>query len=265
VTSLYGQRRHQQLRSEPDQDSRIANGSSSCLATHAQLRCSSSCSLDMSISGQAVLPLAAISVATTAAASDGGLAPDAGAALLTLAAAEAQVQDEVRRVLTLLRAPYADVYVAQPGVVFSAVVNADGTLPDGTPAHGQDVACLAEWKERFERSGRALRRRAFLPSLPRHLSDRPPDAVHVFINPALEARFEAARTVLTALGRPAKDELLLFHGTPAANFVSCVAPSPYSLRSPGSLPPGSSSAGCTSAGRTASRSRRAVRPGSAST
>jgi hypothetical protein len=47
--------------------------------------------------------------------------------------------------------------------VLSAVVNADGTLPDGTPAHAQDVACLAEWKERFERSGRALRRRAFLP------------------------------------------------------------------------------------------------------
>jgi hypothetical protein len=119
-------------------------------------------------------------------------------------------------------------YLAQPGVVFSAVVNADGTLPDGTPAHAQEVACLAEWKERFERSGRALRRRAFLSlRAPAPASDHLPDVVHVFINPALEARFEAARTVLTALGRPAKDELLLFHGTPAANFDSCVALSSY--------------------------------------
>jgi hypothetical protein len=53
---------------------------------------------------------------------------------------------------------------------------------------------------------RALRARASPPCVPAlptpaHASDHLHDAVHVFINPALEARFEAARTVLTALGR----------------------------------------------------------------
>jgi hypothetical protein len=51
----------------------------------------------MSISGLALLPLAAIIAGAAAATPDGGPAPDAGAALLALAAAEAQVQDEVHR------------------------------------------------------------------------------------------------------------------------------------------------------------------------
>lgn len=96
---------------------------------------------------------------------------------------------------------------------------ADNTLEDGTLAHPDDLERFQPFRERFEETGgRKITKceswsytRVAIPDV---------ELVHWFANPHLETKFEKAREVLQSLGRPAKEELVLFHGTLEANFES---------------------------------------------
>ncbi|KAJ3733217.1 hypothetical protein DFJ43DRAFT_1069926 [Lentinula guzmanii] len=92
------------------------------------------------------------------------------------------------------------------GIVFRTVINADGTLEDGSPAHPDDLARFEPWKKLFETtSGTQVKR------------------FHWIVNYELEKRFQEIKTLLSdsadATDDPTK-ELLLFHGTGTANIDS---------------------------------------------
>ncbi|KAK7464892.1 hypothetical protein VKT23_006101 [Stygiomarasmius scandens] len=88
------------------------------------------------------------------------------------------------------------------GIVFRVVVNADGTLEDGTPAHSDDIARFQPWRQNFEAGGQRVKR------------------FHWIVNYELEKRFEAARDELRNLLGEEPEEIRLWHGTAAANIDS---------------------------------------------
>ncbi|THU75973.1 hypothetical protein K435DRAFT_974630, partial [Dendrothele bispora CBS 962.96] len=90
----------------------------------------------------------------------------------------------------------------EEGIVFRVVVNADGTLEDGTPAHPDDIARFEPWRQNFEAGGQKVKR------------------FHWIVNYELEKRFEAARDDLRNLLGEEPEEIRLWHGTASANIDS---------------------------------------------
>ncbi|KAF5353805.1 hypothetical protein D9758_010587 [Tetrapyrgos nigripes] len=99
------------------------------------------------------------------------------------------------------------------GIVFKLVINADGTLEDGSPAHPDDLQRFEPWRALFETPFVA-------PSLP-GLQAEPSFKVkrlHWIVNYELEKRFENAREQLRNLLGEEPKELMLFHGTQERNI-----------------------------------------------
>ncbi|KAK7464893.1 hypothetical protein VKT23_006102 [Stygiomarasmius scandens] len=89
----------------------------------------------------------------------------------------------------------------EEGIVFRVVVNADGTLEDGSPAHPDDIARFEPWRQNFEALGWKKVKR-----------------FHWIVNYELEKRFEAARDELRNLLGEEPGEMRLWHGTEATNI-----------------------------------------------
>ncbi|KAL1698759.1 hypothetical protein EV121DRAFT_284575 [Schizophyllum commune] len=89
------------------------------------------------------------------------------------------------------------------GIVFRVVVNADGNLADGSPAHPDDLARFEPWRQLFERGSTCKVKR-----------------FHWIVNCELEKRFEEARVKLREIMGCEPEEKHLFHGTSAENIDS---------------------------------------------
>ncbi|KAL1716561.1 hypothetical protein EV715DRAFT_275002 [Schizophyllum commune] len=89
------------------------------------------------------------------------------------------------------------------GIVFRVVVNADGNLEDGSPAHPDDLDRFEPWRQLFEKGSNCKVKR-----------------FHWIVNYELERRFEEARVKLREIMGCEPEEKQLFHGTSAANIES---------------------------------------------
>ncbi|KAL1712312.1 hypothetical protein EV715DRAFT_278064 [Schizophyllum commune] len=89
------------------------------------------------------------------------------------------------------------------GIVFRVVVNADGNLDDGSPAHPDDLDRFEPWRQLFERGSTCKVKR-----------------FHWIVNYELEKRFEEARVKLREIMGCEPEEKQLFHGTSAENIDS---------------------------------------------
>ncbi|KAL1674934.1 hypothetical protein EV122DRAFT_293096 [Schizophyllum commune] len=89
------------------------------------------------------------------------------------------------------------------GIVFRVVVNADGNLADGSPAHPDDLDRFEPWRQLFEKGSTCKVKR-----------------FHWIVNYELEKRFEEARVKLREIMGCEPEEKHLFHGTSAENIDS---------------------------------------------
>ncbi|KAI4520785.1 ADP-ribosylation [Schizophyllum commune Loenen D] len=89
------------------------------------------------------------------------------------------------------------------GIVFRVVVNADGNLADGSPAHPDDLDRFEPWRQLFEKGSTCKVKR-----------------FHWIVNYELEKRFEEARVKLREIMGCEPEEKQLFHGTSAENIDS---------------------------------------------
>ncbi|KAI5894927.1 ADP-ribosylation [Schizophyllum commune H4-8] len=92
------------------------------------------------------------------------------------------------------------------GIVFRVVVNADGNLDDGSPAHPDDLDRFEPWRQLFEKGSNCKVKR-----------------FHWIVNYELEKRFEEARVKLREIMGCEPEEKQLFHGTSAANIESILS------------------------------------------
>ncbi|KAE9397523.1 hypothetical protein BT96DRAFT_921484 [Gymnopus androsaceus JB14] len=92
------------------------------------------------------------------------------------------------------------------GIVFRTIVNADGTLEDGSPAHPDDLERFEPWKKLFESTSGGAKVKRY----------------HWIVNYELEKRFEEAKASLRGVEGvdDLSKELLLFHGTLLKNIDS---------------------------------------------
>ncbi|KAF9064949.1 hypothetical protein BDP27DRAFT_1425240 [Rhodocollybia butyracea] len=123
----------------------------------------------------------------------------------------------------------AGVVERKEGIVFRNVINADGTLEDGSPAHPDDLARFEPWKKLFESTsgGNKIKRCEFyvkplgIVFKSNSLFFSPLDRQRV--NYELEKQFEEAKLSLRGVDAGDDDpaqELLLFHGTLPKNIDS---------------------------------------------
>ncbi|KAF9073955.1 hypothetical protein BDP27DRAFT_1416651 [Rhodocollybia butyracea] len=109
----------------------------------------------------------------------------------------------------MLNAKLKEVTNKKEGIVFRMVINADGTLEDGSPAQQDDLNRFQPWRDRIEKSR---------PGLPGTKIKR----FHWIVNYELEKRFEQAKEALSTVVDTSQ-ELMLFHGTAEQNIDSILS------------------------------------------